>query len=178
MGGSPVENRRVLLRGLAPQHGGQRGGAVGGGVFQRGTGKRLPPAARMGVCRALLHGQHRVQQQHTLSRPQRQVGVCGTAWAKLGLQLLKNVAQARRSLAAVRHREGQPHGLTRLMVGVLPQNDDPHRRHRAGTERGEDVLRRGVDVFFRRSRRHKGIQLRKVRLCALLRKKQLPVGAG
>ena len=134
--------------------------------------------ACMGVGRALLHGQHGVQQQHTLPRPRRQVGVGSTTGAELTLQLLKDVAQTRRSLAAVRHREGKPHGLPRLMVGVLPQNDRPHRCSRAGAERRKDILRCGVDGPFRRSRRHKGVQFGKVRLCALLRKKRLPVGGG
>jgi transcriptional regulator with XRE-family HTH domain len=68
--------------------------------------------------------------------------------------------------------------VTRLMVGVLPQNDRPHRRSRADAKRRKDILRCGVDGPFRRSRRHKGVQFGKVRLCALLRKKRLPVGGG
>ncbi len=134
--------------------------------------------ARVGVGRALLYGQHGVQQQHTLLRPGGQVGVGGTAGAELTLQFLKDVAQARRGLAAVRHREGKPHSLARLMVGVLPQDDHPHRRCRAGAERRKDIFRRGVDGLFRRSRRHKGVQFRKIRLCPLLRKKRLPIGGG
>ena len=54
----------------------------------------------------------------------------------------------------------------------------PHGGHgiRPGSAWRKEIFQ--VDGFFRRSRCHKGIQLRKVRLCALLRKKQLPVGAG
>ena len=169
-----LEQRRAGLGGLAPQNGSQRPVAVRGGVGQRGAGEGFPPVPGVGKGRAPFHRQHGVQQQHALLGPERQVGAGRAGRTKLRFQFLTDVFQAGRGLAAVGHREGQPHGLAGFVVGVLPQDHDPRPFGGASPESGKNLFRRRVNGRAGGGFGHKFVQRRKIGFAAFTFQKRRP----
>ena len=105
----------------------ERAGALRGGIFQRRAGERLPPMARVGVGRALLHGQHRVQQQYPVLCPVGQLAVlAGVVDAHIVLDLLEDVHQRRRRSHAFPHGKAEPVSLIGVVIGILSQDHCPH----------------------------------------------------
>ena len=90
------------------------------------VGKLFPsfPAMRSGLGH--FDRQDAVQQQHALLRPMLQKAIGRTAYAEIAFEFLVNIRKAWRRPDARRHAEAQPMGLARAVIGVLPQNDDPH----------------------------------------------------
>ena len=88
-------------------------------------GELLPSKVFVAVGLAPLHGENRVQKQHTLLRPVGQISVPAGRNSQIRLPLLVDVNQRRRQLHPRAHRESQSVGLPRLVVGVLAQNHRP-----------------------------------------------------
>ena len=85
-----------------------------------------------------LHGQHRVQQKDALLGPLRQITVSGRCDAQAVFDLFVNVAQAGRQGDVARHAEAEPHGLPRVVVGILSENNHLHLVDRCSIVRIED----------------------------------------
>ena len=92
-----------------------------------------------------FNGQHRIEQQHALFCPCRQVAALRKRTAGIAVQLLEDIAQRRRQLDAGRHRKGQPHRLTRLVIRILSGDHRAHVLRSDRAERVQDVLLRGID---------------------------------
>ena len=76
----------------------------------------------MGTGIRLFHRQYRIEQQHALLRPGLQAAMIRWLNAQVVLDFLEDIHQRRRNLHAGAHRKAQTVGLTRAMVGVLPQD--------------------------------------------------------
>lgn len=100
--------------------------AVGIERTDGGVGKLLPAMPLM-ACRLMRpHGEGGIEQQHTLLCPSGQVSAMGNGGAKVGVYLLKDVLQRGREHHAIIDREAQAMGLSRLMIGILPDDDHLH----------------------------------------------------
>src|SRR5204863_1141090 len=69
--------------------------------------------------------------------------------AEVALQLLVDVDQARRRSDALADREAQAVGLARPVIGILPQDDDPHLFQRSQVERPEPLAAGREDALAR-----------------------------
>ena len=105
----------------------------------------LPAQLAVGVGGVLRHGERRVEQQNALLSPPGKVAGLRRLASQVGGHLLIYVAQARRELLALRHGEREPHGLTGLMIGVLPEDDGAHVAGRRVGKRVENVVLSRVD---------------------------------
>ena len=61
------------------------------------------------------------------------------------MQLRENIAQRRRQALTLRDGERKAHGLPRLVIGVLPEDDGPHALRRRGGQSEKRALLRRVD---------------------------------
>ena len=107
----------------APEHVDQMF-ALRGQCTDGSIGERLPPQRGMAVGLMGPDGQRGVEQQYTLFSPARQVAREWYGRAEVLLNFLEDVLQRGRKLDAVLHREAESVSLTRLMVGIL--SDDDH----------------------------------------------------
>ena len=82
----------------------------------------LPAKVLVGVCCVCLYGEHRVEQKHTLLCPRAQIAVWRNRNAEVGLQLLIDILQRRRQFYPRLYRKSKPVCLSRLMIGILPEN--------------------------------------------------------
>ena len=170
----PLDQRLVPLGVGAPQQRRHRMGALLQRKGDGALGEGLPPFFGVGGCGAPVHREHRVEAEHPLPRPDAQIGARSRAGADIAFQLLLDVAQRGRRLDPVRHREGKPHGLPRLMVGVLAQHQHPHRPRRGQPEGIEDLVRRRIDGAHCGAAAHILIQPVKIGQRGLLLKKRFP----
>ena len=69
------------------------------------------------------HTQTGVQEEDALSGPSGEIARRGHRGARLALHLLEDVAQRGRKIDAFGHREAEPVGLSRPVIGILPQDD-------------------------------------------------------
>ena len=86
------------------------------------------------------HGERGVEQQYALPGPTGQVSVRGHRLAKVIVNLLEDIDERGRHHDAFRHREAQPHGLARLMVRILADDDNLHLIKRREVESIEDKV--------------------------------------
>ena len=86
----------------------------------------------MAVGQMCPDGERGVEEQHTLTCPTGEIAICRHRLAEVGLYLLEDVDKRRRHDNALRHREAQPHGLSLLVIRILP--DDHHLHLVEGTE--------------------------------------------
>ena len=105
----------------------------------------LPAQLAVGVGGVLRHGECRVEQQNALLSPPGKVAGFRRLASQVGSHLLIYVAQARRELLALRYGKREPHGLTGLMIGVLPEDDGAHVAGRRVGKRVENVVLSRVD---------------------------------
>ena len=90
------------------------------------------------------HGERGVEQQHALAGPPREVAVLRHGHAKVIANLAEDVLQRRGEGHAGLHGEAQPMGLSRLMVGVLADDDHLHLVEGTEVEGIEDETGRRV----------------------------------
>ena len=121
----PAYTTGLLLRMAAPQDE-RRRQALPHHRRDAGIGNRIPSAPRMAARLARFDRQRVVEQQHALHGPARQVATNGSSDAQIGFDLLIDIAQARRQSHTFAHRERQAMRLSRPVIGVLPENHDPH----------------------------------------------------
>ena len=76
----------------------------------------------MAVGLAARDSQHRVQEQDALPGPGGEVTASGLV-AQVRPKLLQDVSQRRWVRGPRAYAERQPHGLSRLVVRILPQDD-------------------------------------------------------
>lgn len=88
-------------------------------------GKCFPTFTLMRSRSMSLHGKSRVEQQHTLSCPPRQISI-GRRHRKLKivLYLLKYIDERWRQRNTVTHRETQSVGLSWTVIRILTENDN------------------------------------------------------
>ena len=140
-----------------------------------GIREGLPADGAVGGRLAAAHGQDGVQQENALPGPGLQVGTARHADAQVRLDLPENVLQRRRGGHASRNRKRQAHRLPVTVIGILPQDNDLHRRQRGQLEGLENAPARREDhlpgLFL-------GVQetdkLRKVRFIELALQSLLP----
>ena len=106
--------------------------AVGRQGLDGGVGEEAPAQPLVAVGHVGSHGQRGVEQQHPLLGPSCQVAIGGHVGPQVVSNLLEDVEQRGRHGHPFGHREAQSHGLSGLMVGVLP--DDHHLHLVEGTE--------------------------------------------
>ena len=128
-----------------------------------GVGEGLPAfvLVRAGLMGA--HGEGGVEQQHPLVGPALQIAVGG--WyvgAEVGVYLFNYVHQRRRHGYAVGHGKAEAHGLPRLVIGILAENDDLHLVERGAVEGGEDVGTFGIAGIVGAVFDEESFQLRKI----------------
>ena len=76
--------------------------------------------------------QHSVEQAYSLTRPRPQIAASWHGNAKVGGELLEDIAQRGRERNPRRDRETQPNSVAGSGVGVLPDNEDLHLVKRIG----------------------------------------------
>ncbi len=123
---------------------------------------------------ARLHAQAAVEQENALPRPGGQIAAFWRRHTAVCLQLRQDIAQRRRQLHARLHGKGQPVGLPRLVIRVLPQDHDPHRLRRCEPEGGEQRLPRRIDRGRGIGRVHPLCERPPVRLFEFPLQKRLP----
>ena len=162
-----LQQGRFFLRLDAPEneHNGLRQ-AVGGADHR--VGEALPAPFGVAVGLAALDSQHRIQQQHALLCPGRQIAVIRRRQARVRLQFRVNIPQRRRQRHTSGHGKGQTKSLLRLVIGVLSQDHGPDRFRRRHFQRekfpsGGRIDLRRLPRFF-----HPVIQRRKIGLLQLL----------
>ena len=96
---------------------------------------------------AARNGQNRVEKQHTLPRPCRQIAAFGRLHPHIVGKLTENIAQRGRKRRPGRNGKGQPHGLSRLVIGILSQNDGAHTLRRRTGQREEFPPCRRIDLL-------------------------------
>ena len=84
------------------------------------------------------YGQGGIEQQHALLGPPRQVARDWHGCPHVALYLLEYIQERWRHGYTIRNREAEAHGLSLLMVGVLPDDDYAHVVERAEVEGVED----------------------------------------
>ena len=87
------------------------------------VGEQFPAFPLVGIGRAGPHGEYGVEQQHPLLCPIHQAAVGRGQNAQIIPQLLVDVHQRRRDRLPLLHRKAEPLGLSRPVIGVLPQYD-------------------------------------------------------
>ena len=99
----------------------------------------------MAVGLAGIHGEYRVDQQHTGARPGDQAACLRRRKAEIGFTLFIDIAQAAGQRNAGAHGKGQAVGLFRLMVGILSQNNAAHPLWRRQGKSGKYVCFRRIN---------------------------------
>ena len=106
--------------------------------LDNGVGKGLPADSRM-ACRLVgPHRQRGVQEQDALVGPAFQVPVLRWSNAKVVVEFLEDVDEGGRRVDSVGHREAEPVSLSRIVVGVLPDDDGLYLVHRAKVQSRKD----------------------------------------
>ena len=114
-----------------------------------GVGDGVPSSLGVAAGLGRLDRQGVIKQQHALPRPFAQIAMIGARHTKVRFQFLVDVHQARRDLHPFGDGKAQPHGLTRTMIGILPQDHDLHLVQRRQFERFQPAAAGRVDLFAR-----------------------------
>ena len=86
-----IDDFRLCSRMIAPQ--GERQAVVPTVQFEDDpVGKLLPPFASMTACHVSPHSQHRIEQQHALTRPMSEAAVIGRFNAEIRFDLFENIS--------------------------------------------------------------------------------------
>lgn len=141
----------ALLPGLASKEEEDHTFAFGVDAVDHRVGEPFPAAAGVGCRLAITDGEHDVQEQDAPACPRLEVAVVRYDNAGVLVKLAEQVAEGWRRLDAACHREGQPMGLSGLMVGVLPEKDGTDPPARGEAQRLEKLpcwrIYRGRTVF-------------------------------
>ena len=142
-----------------------------------GIGKGLPTVVLVAAGLMGTDGEGGVEEQHTLLGPAAEVAAGdGDAGAEVGVDFLDDVDQRRRHLDALRHRETEPHGLARLMVGVLAKDDNFHAVERCMIEGRENEASRRIASVLLPLGDEELLQLGEVRCLKLRLQHLIPTG--
>ncbi len=143
-----VDDGTLALRVGSPQHEDEIL-PLFGERLDDGVRERLPAASLMTAGVSRIHGERRIQEQHTLIRPRREVAVTiEKRRLVLGFQFLVDVDKRRGYGDAGLDGEAESMRLIGTMIGILPENDDLHLVERRAVERLEDETSRRVDDTF------------------------------
>ena len=170
-----VGNGPLALRVAAPEHVDDALPALVDGLHD-GVGEGLPAVARMRGGLVLAYGEHRVEQQHPLLGPAVKVAARGVGRPRVVAHLLEDVLQRRREGDAVAHREAEPVGLPRTVVGVLPDDDHLEPLEGALVEGAEDVAAARIDASRGVLLAHEAGQLGEIGLLELGFEDGFPIG--
>jgi len=88
-----------------------------------GIGEPLPADPTVGPGLAMFYGQHSVQEEYPLTGPMGQIAMPGMAKGEIALKFLVDIDQGCRDPDAFRDGEAETHGLARLMIGILSEDD-------------------------------------------------------
>ena len=141
--------------------------ALGGKGTDGGVGERLPSPSLVRGCLPTAHGESGVEQHDTLLCPPSEVARCGGRHAQFGLNLGVDVLERRRQGHTLGHGERQSHGLTRLVVGVLAEDDYFHTVEGCRVESIKDLAARRIARPCRIFLAHEGCQFGEVGLVEL-----------
>lgn len=136
---SGVDELLLAAGGRAPEDEHHAAGLLVDG-FDHLVGERLPASSVMRIGFIPLHRERHVEQQDTLTCPTLEVAVLGGPDAEVRVQFFVNVDEGRRPGDALGYREAQAVGLPRLVVRVLPEDDDPGVRVPGETEGAEHLF--------------------------------------
>lgn len=131
-------------------------------------GKCLPTVPAMAESLVLPYGQTGVEEEHTLSGPAAQIAAYRDGRARLGLYLLKDIAERRRKLHTVIHTEAESVSLARPMIRVLPQDDNLDLTEWGAVESIEYEMPRGIATAGGVLRMNKADEFAKVRFGKLV----------
>ena len=110
-----------------------------------GIGELLPPVVLVRAGGMGAHRERGVEQQHPLVCPTAEVSTGGgDGKTEVVVYLLDDIDQRWRHTHTVGDREAQSLRLPRLVVGVLPKDDDFHLVERRAVEGGKDKTARGI----------------------------------
>ena len=124
---------------------------------------------------SVAHRESRVQQQHALFGPTREIAVAGRSESDVVLTFGEDVPQRRRGWLRSHHGERKTVGLADTVVRILSEDDDSRALQRSQVKCGEfEMLVRVHDVSGT-LRVHKVPQVAKVRLTGVLRDEVEPL---
>ena len=103
-------------------------------------GKEAPAQLLVTVCHVGSNRERSIKQQYTLFGPACQVSIGRHRLAKVIVNLLKNIDERRGHHHTFRHGETQSHGLTRLVIRILTDDDNLHLVKRREVESIEDKM--------------------------------------
>ena len=148
--------------------------AVGGQGADGRIGELLPSQCGMAVGLMGTYGECGVEQQHALPGPALQIARLGYGGTEVLLYLLEDVLQGWREGYAVLDGEGESVSLARLMVRVLPYDDDLDLLERTQVEGIEDKPPRRVARARGILLTYGGGELQEIRLLKLSRQVFFP----
>ena len=131
-----IDESALALSEIAPKHENGMRCRLRHGLNDR-VGQHLPAQGAVTCSLSSPHRQNGIQKEHPLMRPGQKRSLLSHGHAQIPMQLLLDVAKRRWNLDACGHGKGKPFGLSRTVIGVLPQNHDPdpvRRRLVHGTE--------------------------------------------
>ena len=96
---------------------------LSGKGVNNGIGKLLPAFSLVRAGLACSHRERGIKQQDTLPGPVLQITAGGNRCAGIVFNFGENIAQAGWKLNPVVHREAKAMGLSRSVIGILPQNN-------------------------------------------------------
>jgi len=104
-----------------------------------GVGELLPADSRVACGHVGPYRQGGIQEQNSLLGPAFQVPVRRRRKTKVVVEFLEDVDEGGGRLDSHGHREAQAVGLSRIVVGVLPDNHRLHLFHRAKVQGGKNL---------------------------------------
>ena len=109
-----------------------------------GIRKLFPTTFLMTGCHMSTNGQRSIQEQDALFCPSGQIARLWNRFAKVCLNLLKNIAQRRRKWHAIVDRKAQAMRLLRLVIRVLSDEHHLYFGQRTEIKSIEDECARGI----------------------------------
>ena len=139
-----VGNQLCLALGVGAPQEKHHGGGLIVQLADDTVGEALPSLPLMAGGLSLPHGEHRIEQQHTLLCPGGEVAAVGNGLAHVLFQLFEDVFEAGRRLYPLLHRKAQTVSLLRSVVGVLTDDHHLHVQKGGVFEGVEDVVHIGI----------------------------------
>ena len=144
-------------------------------LLDDGVGEVGPADLAVAVGLTAAHGQGGVEQQDALLGPGDQAAGVRRGQAHIILQLGENILQAGRQRHARPHRKTQPLGLSRAVIGVLPEQDGLDVGVGRVAQGVKDVLHGRIDLVFSVLLLEDAADLCVIFRVELVRKQRVPV---
>lgn len=110
-------------------------------------GKCFPTSTLMRCRLVSLNRESGIQKQNSLLRPSSQISTSRNRDSQIALDLLENILKRRGKRNLIINRETKPMRLTRLVIGILPQNNDLYLVERASIESRKNLATGRINRF-------------------------------